>query len=185
MMMKVCIVFAVVSIPGLAAAQGEGFIQGVAGYSSPLAGEDYQREVEGGGARVGLRVGWSPLRVGRAWLGLEGGFDWRPLSLIDVGSAQEFRALIGPRLTFTADAYEVFFRAAVGYDYLSLESKNNDGYAIEPGFGAAYRHDLLRFGAEVAVPVTYHPESSGPYDYMDSFTAADIQVTAFVGAALF
>jgi hypothetical protein len=184
-MIKACVAIAIVAAPVAASAGGDGFIQGVAGYSSPLAGEDYQREVEGGGARVGLRVGWSPLRIGRSRLGLEGGFDWRPLSLVDLGSAQEFRALIGPRLTFAADAYEVFFRAAVGYDYLDLEGNFNDeGYAFEPGFGAAYRHDMLRFGAEVAVPVTYHPAVSGT-GYMDGFTAADIQLTAFVGADLF
>jgi len=39
---------------------------------------------------------------------------------VEYSTEQNLRAMVGPRLTFTADPLEIYFRAVVGYDHLSL-----------------------------------------------------------------
>lgn len=172
-----------VVLPAIAHADIGGFVQGIVGYSSPIAGEQYTRGVDSGAARVGVRAGWAPIQIGRVRLGVEVGVDWRALDVEDDETAQHVRALVGPRVMFVADRYAVIFRATVGYDHLALGYEVNDtGYALEPGFGATYRHDTLLFGAEVAVPVLWHPQETG--DDLDGFAGADLQMMLSVGAEL-
>lgn len=161
------------------------FLQGLVGYSSPVSGQQYMDGVESGAARVGIRAGFTPLRVGHLRFGVEAGIDWRPLEIVnDEGTAQHFRALVGPRLAFVGDRHTVFFRAAAGYDHLALGGDaNSDGYAFEPGFGASYRHARLVFGAEVAVPVIVHRQQTGD-EYMDGFVGVDLQIMLSAGAEL-
>ena len=142
---KLCVVCLVVA-PAIAQADGDGFVQGVVGYSEPIAGAQYTDGVHGG-ARVGVRGGWLPVVHGQTHFGIEGGLDWRPLDTME-GSVQNLRALVGPRVAFVAEPAEVFFRLTAGYDHLYLGDYVNDtGIAIEPGFGALYRWKGLRFGA--------------------------------------
>jgi len=172
--------FALTLVPAIAHADVDGFVEGVVGYSSPIAGDQYSDAVEGS-ARVGLRGGWTPLRLGSARVGLEAVFDWRPVSVANE-TASELRTMIGPRLVFAAAPCEVFFRATAGYDYFNIGSyTNHQGYAIEPGFGASYRHKNLLFSADVATPIIIHTQQTGA-DYMDGFAGADIQLTTSVGA---
>jgi hypothetical protein len=90
--------------------------------------------------------------------------------------------MVGPRVTFTADPLEIYFRASIGYDHLYLSDYvTPDGIAIEPGFGAAVRRQNLVLGAEIAVPIAVHLEQTGN-DYMDGYAGADLQGMAFAGA---
>jgi hypothetical protein len=181
--MRITLLVALVAAPAIARADADGFVQGVVGYSSPVAGQQYMDGVESGSARVGVRGGWMPLRTGHARLGAEVGIDWRPLG-VNGGTAQQVRALIGSRIAFVAERHAVFFRLAVGYDRLYLDyNVNANGFAVEPGFGAAYRYQKLIFGAEVDVPLILHPERQGD-DYMDGFAGADLQIVLSVGAEL-
>ena len=161
------------------------FVQGLVGYSSPVAGEQYMDGVASGAARVGIRAGFTPLRVGHLRFGVEAGIDWRPLDITnDDGTVQHFRALVGPRVAFVGDRHTVFFRAVTGYDHLALGGDaNSNGYAFEPGFGASYRHAKLVFGAEVAVPIIVHRQHTGD-DYMDGFVGVDLQLMLSAGAEL-
>jgi hypothetical protein len=146
-----------------------GFLQGVIGLSLPVAGH---RVGDASGApRIGLRFGAMPFRVGRARLGVELGADWL--------ASDELRALVGARIAFVSRSAEVFFRAAAGYDRTFVGNDfNEDGYAFEPGFGAAYRLDNLRFGGEVMIPVLYHPRTD-QYE----LDAAQIELALTVAAA--
>jgi hypothetical protein len=174
---------ALVALTGIASADN-GFVQGVVGYSSPITGEQYMDGVESGSARFGVRGGYTPIQIGRVRLGVEGEVDWRPLQLANDYSTQQVRAMIGPRFAFVADKNEVFFRAVAGYDHLWLPGGTNDtGIAFEPGFGAATTYQQLIFGAEIAIPITYHREQTGD-DYMDGFAGADFQFMLSVGSKL-
>jgi hypothetical protein len=181
--MRALLVAVIVCAPAVASADdGDEFVQGVVGYTSPIAGVQYSDAIAGG-ARVGIRAGRSLATSpdGKSHLSLEFGFDWRPVK-VDGSTEQNLRLLVGPRLTFTADPLEIYFRAAIGYDHLYLsEYVNRDGIALEPGFGAAFRRQGLVLGAEVAVPVSWHPEHQGS-DYMDGYAGADLQTMAFAGA---
>jgi hypothetical protein len=175
----------VVCAPLVAQAEvGDNFIQGVAGYATPISGSQYSEGIGSGGARVGIRGGRQLLSndEGTTFLGLEAGFDWRPVTA-GGESEQQVRLMVGPRLTFAADPLEVYFRATAGYERLYLGyDVNPDGFAFEPGFGAAYRRKGIVVGAEVAVPVSWHPEVTGD-DFMDGFAGADLQIMTFAGAA--
>ncbi|MBA3463989.1 MAG: hypothetical protein H0T46_28795 [Deltaproteobacteria bacterium] len=183
--MRTIVLVLLLCVPALADAEdGDNFLQGVVGYSTPIAGAQYSEGIGSGGARIGLRGGWSGFRNadGSARLGIEASFDFRPVT-VGEDSEQQLRMMAGPRLTFSADPLEVYFRASVGYDRLYMgDSVNPDGLALEPGFGAAYRHKGLVIGAEAAVPIAHHPQvTSG--EYMDGFTGADLQVMTFAGAS--
>src|SRR3954471_12588399 len=132
-------VFALLCVPAIAHAEdGDNFIQGVAGYATPIAGAQYSDAIGNGGARIGLRAGWLGIQNSddSARLGIEAGFDWRPVR-VGEDSEQQLRVMVGPRLTFRAEPLEVYFRATAGYERLYMYNVNPDGIAIEPGFGAA------------------------------------------------
>jgi hypothetical protein len=181
--MRTLLVAAILCVPAIASADdGDMFVQGVAGYTSPIAGVQYS-DATGGGARVGLRMGRNMLTSldGKTHIGLELAFDWRPVR-VDGSTEQNLRAMVGPRVTFTADPLEIYFRASVGYDHLYLRyDVNPDGVALEPGFGAAIRRQNLVIGAEIAVPIAVHLEHQGN-DYMDGYAGADLQAMSFAGA---
>ena len=157
-----------------AAHADERFIQGVVGYSDPMSGYAQQ-----GGARIGLRVGQTPIELGDSRFGVEAGVDWRHLRPM-YSNVDELRVLAGARLVFPSDRAEVFFRADIGFDSLDVDNGGSsaNGYAFEPGFGAAFRDGNLRFGAEVAVPIIWHTASDGERDLF----GADLQLAASVGS---
>lgn len=150
------------------------FIQGIVGYSEPVTG--YSAD---GGARVGVRVGQTPIEIGNGWFGVEAGADWRSLHPMYT-TVQELRVLGGVRLVFPSERAEVFFRADVGFDSLDVDNGGTsaNGYAFEPGFGAAFHDGNLRFGAEVAVPIIWHTASDGERD----LAGADLQIAATMGS---
>jgi hypothetical protein len=181
--MKTLLVMGVLATSSVAFADGDAFVQGLVGYASPIAGGTYMEGLHDTDAsrRIGVRAGWSPIHVDHMRIGVDGGVDWRPLTLeYDGDTTQEVRLLAGPRISFVADSFAVFFRTAVGYDHMYLSDYTDEsGYAIEPGFGASYRYQSLLFGGEVAVPVTMH---SGMDD--NGFVGADFQLLLSVGAEL-
>lgn len=174
--------------PTLAAAEETSvFVQGVVGYSSPVAGTQYMEGVGDAAARIGIRGGWTPLNVGAgSQLGFDITLDWRPTVGRYGEGAQELRAIAGPRLAFVNDRYMTFFRLAVGYHRLALGDTDYvtaTGLAVEPGFGAALRRGSLLFGAEISVPLALHPEQRGDA-YRDGYAGADIQALLSIGSQL-